>query len=97
MKKISDIVPDRFKIEQNYPNPFNPVTNIRLNIAKDSEVKLIIFDILGREIVKLIDGNLYAGSYNVKWNASGFPSGIYFAKLTADGIYADVKKMVLKK
>jgi phosphatidylserine/phosphatidylglycerophosphate/cardiolipin synthase-like enzyme len=97
VKKISDIIPKMFKIEQNYPNPFNPETIIKMNIAGYSNVKLIIYDILGRELVKLMDGNLDAGSYNVKWNASGYPSGIYFVKLITDGKSADVKKMVLKK
>jgi phosphatidylserine/phosphatidylglycerophosphate/cardiolipin synthase-like enzyme len=97
IQKIAGIIPDKFRIEQNYPNPFNPETNINVSIAKSSYVKLVIYDVIGRETAVLIDKNIEAGTYNVKWVASGYPSGVYFVNLVADGVSIDVKKMVLKK
>jgi len=83
-------------MEQNYPNPFNPTTKIKFDIRKASNTKLTIYNILGKEIATLVNEKLSAGSYEVDWNGSGYPSGVYFYKLTTDGFY-DVKKMVLIK
>lgn len=83
-----------FKLNQNYPNPFNPSTRITFDILKDSFVKLIIYDELGREIKSIINQVLKSGRYETQWNASNNPSGVYFYKLTA-GDYSDTKKMIL--
>ena len=85
-----------FELRNNYPNPFNPTTVITYQTAKASSVKLIIYDMTGREIATLVNGEKAAGSYSVPWNASNISSGVYFYKLTADN-FSQVKKMVLIK
>jgi photosystem II stability/assembly factor-like uncharacterized protein len=89
-------IPEKFYLFQNYPNPFNPKSNIKFQISKLSEVKLAILDILGREVAELINERLSPGSYEVNWDASGYPSGVYFYKLTT-GYYTETRKMILLK
>src|SRR4030095_14880450 len=71
-------IPDSYNLGQNYPNPFNPVTNLTFQIPNGGFVKLIIFDVLGREVETLVNENLKPGMYKVDWDASGYSSGIYF-------------------
>ncbi len=97
-----EITPENFSLSQNYPNPFNPVTNIKFDIPKSGFVKITVFDLLGREITRLVDEQMQPGSYNVDWDASNYPSGVYFYKIivggnTNDGEYTESKKMVLVK
>lgn len=102
-------IPAGFILEQNYPNPFNPETTIRFSIpiskindagtqymASQQTVSLKVHDILGREIATLVSGVKSSGIYEVKFDASGLPSGIYFYELHA-GQYSAVKKMILMK
>lgn len=93
-------LPLKFQLSQNYPNPFNPVTKIKFSIpsvaGKDLPVKLKIYDILGREIVTLINQQMRPGSYIVEWNASNFASGVYFYRLETSS-FVETKKMVLVK
>ncbi|MEO8514584.1 MAG: T9SS type A sorting domain-containing protein [Ignavibacteria bacterium] len=96
IKQISGEVPVDFALKQNYPNPFNPVTNIQFNIPKAGNVKLIVFDALGREAMALVNGHYSAGTYNVDMDASNLPSGVYFYRLES-GSYYEVKKMLLVK
>lgn len=89
-------IPDKYSLTQNYPNPFNPVTNIKFTLPKSGYVKLVVFDIMGREVGVMVNENLNAGSYIADFDASKLSSGIYFYKLiTAD--YTDTKKMMLVK
>lgn len=88
--------PLKFTLHQNYPNPFNPVTKIKFDIPKSSNVSLKIYDVSGREVLKITDAYMNAGTYSYLWNASGFASGIYFYKLES-GEYSEVKKMILVK
>lgn len=89
--------PSVFALMQNYPNPFNPSTSIDYNIAKQSIVNIKVFDVIGREVASLVNNEVkQAGDYNVTFNASNLPSGIYYYKMTA-GDFTDVKKMVLIK
>ena len=93
---ISNKIPQKFNLKQNYPNPFNPVTKIGYDLVKNGSVELKIFDLLGREIASLVNERQNAGSYLVDWNASGYPSGVYFYTLqTRD--YKETKKMLLLK
>lgn len=88
-----------FKVEQNTPNPFNPTTNISYELYEDSHVKLKVFDLIGKEIATLIDGNQTKGNYTIQFDASKYSnltSGIYFYKLETDK-YSEVKKMILTK
>ena len=89
-------VPTEFSLEQNYPNPFNPSTKIAYSIAKESEVSLKIYDVMGREVAELVNGRQIAGAYNIEFDASSLASGTYFYKLIA-GEFTSVKKMVLLK
>ena len=96
VSQISSNVPDKYSLNQNYPNPFNPTTNIRFDLPKSGSVKLVVFDALGREVATLVNEKLAPGTYEVDWNGSGYPSGVYFYKLFTNE-YVDVKKMVLIK
>ncbi len=89
-------IPFKFDLAQNFPNPFNPVTNIKYQIAKDANVSIKIFDMLGREILTLVNEFKNPGFYEVNFDGSKFSSGIYFYKITA-GDFIDVKKMTLVK
>lgn len=88
--------PKEFFLIQNYPNPFNPSTTIQFQVPNSSFVNLKVYDILGREIVTLINEEKPAGKYEVKFNATGLSSGVYFDKLQA-GSFIEMKKMVLLK
>ncbi len=85
-----------YMLFQNYPNPFNPVTIIQYSIPKISKVTLKIYDILGCEISTLINEEKPAGFYKVNWNASSYPSGVYFYKIRA-GSFMETRKMILLK
>jgi uncharacterized delta-60 repeat protein len=96
IEPISTEIPKELKFYQNYPNPFNPVTRIKFGLPEKSFVKLIVYDVLGREVGELINKDLKAGEYNVEWNASMLASGIYFYRLETDK-YTETRKMVLIK
>jgi photosystem II stability/assembly factor-like uncharacterized protein len=96
IQKISSLTPKEFSLSQNFPNPFNPKTTIKYDIAKLGDVKLIIYDILGREITTLVNEPLQPGTYETEWDASNYPSGVYFYKLINPD-YTETKKMVLIK
>ena len=85
----------RFAIS-NYPNPFNPSTTIKYNLPTEAQVKLEIYDILGRQIATLEDGQKPAGYHQIVWDASDMSSGVYFYKLTA-GNYNETRRMMLVK
>jgi len=88
--------PHEFALEQNYPNPFNPSTKIKYQIPNASLVKLLVYDVLGNEVATLIDKEMQAGSYEVDFDASNLPSGIYFYTLNS-GEFAKTRKMMLLK
>ncbi len=94
--KESNEIPNEFSLSQNYPNPFNPSTVIGFSLPSESNVSLIIYDILGREIATLVNQKLKAGFYNYTWNASNLSSGIYFYKFSANNNIV-TKKMLLVK
>lgn len=94
---ISNEVPARFSLEQNYPNPFNPVTKIRFSVPKASLVTLEVYDVTGRLVATLAKNeSVTAGIKEVEFNASNFPSGVYFYSLKS-GDFTTTKKMVLVK
>jgi hypothetical protein len=88
--------PADFTLEQNFPNPFNPNTTIRFSIPKATHVTLSIYNSLGEEIAKLVSQNLYAGIHTTEWDASGFASGVYYYRITADN-FVETKKLLLLK
>ncbi len=94
--QLQNIIPENYSLNQNYPNPFNPTTNIEFEVSSKSNVKLIIYDALGKELAVLVNENLNEGSYNYKWDAINFPSGVYFYRIETDN-FTDTKRMVLLK
>ncbi|MCB0746668.1 MAG: T9SS type A sorting domain-containing protein [Ignavibacteriae bacterium] len=103
--KITDIAetkisPNEFHLDQNYPNPFNPITNINYQIPTQNInsvfVQLSVYNILSQEIVTLVNEFQKSGNYNIKFDGSNLPSGIYFYKLQL-GNFSELKKMVLLK
>lgn len=89
-------LPSEFTLYQNYPNPFNPSTVISFNLVEQSVVNATVYDVMGREIVTLISSEIPAGKHSVTFDASNFPSGIYFLRLFA-GKNQSVIKMTLNK
>jgi hypothetical protein len=88
--------PENFILYQNYPNPFNPSTNISLQIPNPGLVSLKVYDVLGNEIASFINEERPAGKYQITFNPSGLPSGIYFYELKASS-FRETKKMILMK
>jgi hypothetical protein len=92
-------IPDGFNLHQNYPNPFNPATKIKFSIPQnlgDKNISLTIFDVLGNEVSKLIEGKLTPGDHEIEWNAENMPSGVYFYKLENSSFSLTKKMIVLK-
>jgi pectate lyase len=89
-------IPSKYELFQNYPNPFNPTTVISYQLPKSGHVFLKVYDVLGREVVTLVDGNMKAGNYPVQFNASKLSGGVYFYRLQATG-YIETKKFLLVK
>jgi hypothetical protein len=89
-------VPNEFALEQNYPNPFNPSTIISYQLPINSEVRLVIYDMLGREVQTLVNTRQAAGRYSASFNAASLVSGVYFYRLQA-GTFGETKKMMLIK
>ncbi|MCX7833728.1 MAG: aryl-sulfate sulfotransferase [Ignavibacteria bacterium] len=92
----SNEIPLSFQLYQNFPNPFNPITTIKYDLPRDAFVKLVVYDILGREVEILVNNFQKAGSYSVSYNFSKLPSGVYFYRLTSNE-FSDVKRMILIK
>jgi photosystem II stability/assembly factor-like uncharacterized protein len=96
VQNISSEIPNEFKLYQNYPNPFNPTTNIKFQIVKNSSVILCVYDILGKNIMTLVNEKLPAGEFEFSFDAGNLESGIYFYKLET-GNFSETKKMILIK
>tara|TARA_R110000868_G_scaffold259361_4_gene517244 strand:+ start:9843 stop:10652 length:810 start_codon:yes stop_codon:yes gene_type:complete len=90
------VFPSTLKLEQNYPNPFNPSTTISYQLATPAQVKLQVFNLLGKEVATLVNGFQTSGGQSVTWNASQVPSGIYMYRITA-GDAVSTKRMMLIK
>jgi hypothetical protein len=92
----SDVKPESFKLNQNYPNPFNPATTITYSIPENCRVKIKLYDILGKEVIKILDENKEKGNHLIRFNGSSLSSGVYFYRIEAGG-FSGVKKMILCK
>ena len=97
----SEVTPIEFALHQNYPNPFNPETNIQFDVAEHSYVSVSIFNLVGQKVASLVNQNMDAGVYTIKWsglNEGGLslPSGMYFYEMKTSK-YHSIKKMVLVK
>ena len=86
--------PIRYTLGRAYPNPFNPSTSIDFSIPTDSYVSITVYDILGKEVISLVDEHYSIGYHTVTWNASGYSSGIYFVKMVAED-YNNTQKLML--
>jgi hypothetical protein len=89
-------VPTSYSLEQNYPNPFNPSTTIEYSLPRNGFVKLKVFNVLGKEVTTLINGQVEAGNHKVNFDATNLNSGVYFYRLES-GSFIDTKKMILLK
>jgi len=105
VNNISTEIPEGFNLYQNYPNPFNPVTKIKFDITSSAEggvkrqtsdVELIVYDVLGKEVMTLVNEKLSTGSYEVEFDGSNFTGGVYFYRIEAEG-FLQTKKMLLIK
>ncbi len=101
IQQIGSEIPQEFSLYQNYPNPFNPATTIKFDIkaegkSENAKINLTIFNLLGKEVANLVNGELSPGTYEVDYDASNLPSGVYFYKLVS-GEFSESKRMVLVK
>jgi serine protease len=96
VQRTSAQIPLSFSLYQNYPNPFNPSTKIRYDLPSESHVTLVVYDLLGQEVARLVDARQSAGQYEIPLSASNLSSGIYFYRIQA-GAYTDIRKMMILK
>ena len=96
VRELKSDIPTAFALEQNFPNPFNPTTSIEFSLSRSGNVSLIIYNISGEEVKRLIDGQMPAGNHSADWDASKISSGIYFYRLQV-GDFFQTRKMVLMK
>lgn len=93
----SEIIQDNFNLSQNYPNPFNPTTKINFGLPEKGIVKLSLFNIIGEKVMEILNGEFTAGAHSVIVDGSQLSSGVYIYKLSVEGKYSAVKKMILLK
>jgi hypothetical protein len=89
-------IPGEFSLEQNYPNPFNPKTVVSYQLSVVSDVRLVVYDLLGREVAVLVKERKAPGKYEATWDGTGFSSGVFLCRLSA-GNFVQTRKMVLLK
>lgn len=98
---VNNHKPIEFKLHQNYPNPFNPTTHIQFDLPEKANVSLVIYDIAGKSIKELFNSSLTSGAYTYTWDASNLPSGIYFARISAESssgiLFSESKRLILLK
>ncbi len=91
---VDSAIPNKFYLSQNFPNPFNPGTVIQYTVGNRQYASLKVYDVLGNEVAVLVDEVKEAGTYEVEFDATGLPSGVYFYRLTA-GSFSSTKKLIL--
>ena len=96
IQNISSETPSKFSLSQNYPNPFNPTTKIKFAMPKSGNAKIVVYDVMGREVQTLVNERLQAGTYEATFDGSTLNSGVYFYKLIVNG-QSETKKMLLLK
>ena len=96
VERLDSGLPEQFVLEQNFPNPFNSHTSIHFALPEASNVKLLVYNITGREIAVLVSGDYPAGYYSIHWDASGLPSGNYLYRLEA-GTYSNARALMVLK
>jgi len=93
---ISSETPSAFSLSQNYPNPFNPTTKIKFDVVRVGDVKIVVYDVMGREVQTLVNESLKPGTYEASFDGSALNSGVYFYKLVTDN-FVETRKMILLK
>jgi hypothetical protein len=96
IQNIGTEIPSSYSLSQNYPNPFNSMCNVQFSMCKAGNVKLVVYDVQGREVQILVNERLQAGTYKASFDGSALNSGVYFYKLTTDG-YTETKRMIMIK
>ena len=96
INQIGTIIPDKYELYNNYPNPFNPVTKIRFDLPKSSTVRILLYDITGKVVMNLVNGELQAGSYETTLDATSLSSGLYFYRMETPD-YSNTKRLMLIK
>jgi hypothetical protein len=91
-----NLIPQQYILHPAYPNPFNPVTTFEYGLPSDSQVNLVVYDVLGRQVSELVNNYQTAGLYSVEWNASDLSSGLYFIRMTAGPFQSSQKVMLVK-
>ncbi len=91
-----EVQPETFTLQDAYPNPFNPTTAIAFDLPLGSEVRLAVYDMLGREVARLVDGYREAGVHQVTFDATHLPSGVYLYRMQAGG-FEDARLITLMK
>ena len=94
--KRENKIPSMYSLGQNYPNPFNPITNVKFSIVKAGDVKIVVYDVRGREVQTLVNERLNAGTYEARFDGSGLTSGVYFYRMVTEG-FTETRKMILLK
>jgi len=96
VEEYGTVHPTEYALHQNYPNPFNPSTTIKYELPRSSMVRLIVYDMLGREVSVLVNERRDPGFHEVKFDAAGLASGVYFYRLTAADFVAVKRTVVVK-
>jgi hypothetical protein len=96
MDELKSHIASTYVLSQNYPNPFNPTTRFRLQIPKQSDVSVVVYNVLGQRVEELFNGKLPAGSHEFVFEGQRYASGVYFYRVQA-GSFTDIKKMILVK
>ncbi|MEO8167352.1 MAG: T9SS type A sorting domain-containing protein, partial [bacterium] len=96
VEEVGGTIPQQYMLKQNYPNPFNPTTNIEFSLSQSGHVSLVVYDVIGREVARLVDESKDAGNFKVTFDAKGLTSGTYFYTLKS-GEFAQTKKLLILK
>jgi hypothetical protein len=96
INQISTEIPMKFSLSQNYPNPFNSITNVKFSMLNAGDVKIVVYDIQGREVQTLVNERLQPGIYEAKFDGSSLSSGVYFYRMVTEG-FSETKRMLLIK
>ena len=99
--ETADALPGEFALHQNYPNPFNPSTTLSFDLPRAADIRVVVYDLLGREVVRLVEGREEAGYRQVVWNGRdrrgrALPSGMYIVRMMAPGYSRSIKMLLLK-
>ena len=90
------LIAEEYSINNIYPNPFNPVANIEFGLPENASVRIVVYDIKGRQVATLMDSFQFAGYYSINWNATDYSSGVYFIRMMSEG-FEQTKKVILMK